>query len=137
MKRTFPAILSGRETQGRRREDAGGMPRTGGKAVERIIPDADSFQRKNALLPGCGPALVVRFSGSLFFNNQSFLKGSIMRIYYAKKGLRGKPYCSDIINADLFTFFRGKYRSPDAETLRAANAFTECGRDMDDNTDYE
>ncbi len=60
-----------------------------------------------------------------------------MRIYYAKKGLRGKPYHSEIINKDLFTFFRGKYRTPDEETLRAAHAFTECGRDMDDNTDHE
>lgn len=29
-----------------------------------------------------------------------------MRIYYAARGLRGKPYHSDIINKDLFTFFR-------------------------------
>lgn len=76
-------------------------------------------------------------SGRPFFNNQLFITESIVRIYYAKKGLRGKPYRSDIINADLFTFFRGKYRTPDEETLRAANAFTECGRDMDDNTDCE
>lgn len=29
-----------------------------------------------------------------------------MSIYYAAKGLRGKPYHSDIINKDLFAFFQ-------------------------------
>lgn len=51
-------------------------------------------------------AVIVPYSLSLlpFFKNQSFLRERAMHIYYAAKGLRGKPYHSDIINKDLFTF---------------------------------
>ena len=31
-----------------------------------------------------------------------------MHIYYATRGLRGRPYHSDMINTDLFAFFQGK-----------------------------
>lgn len=48
-----------------------------------------------------------------------------MHIYYATRGLRGRPYHSDMINTDLFAFFQGKRMRtiPSAETLRAVNAF--------------
>lgn len=63
----------------------------------------------------------------------------IMRIYYTQKGLRGKPYHSDIINKDLFTFFQGKRLRyiPSEEKLRAADAFPKCDIDMGEYTDYE
>ena len=62
-----------------------------------------------------------------------------MSIYYAAKGLRGKPYHSDIINKDLFTFFQGK-RSltiPSGEKLLAAGAFPKCDIDMGERADRE
>ena len=63
-----------------------------------------------------------------------------MRIYYAAKGLRGKPYHSDIINKELFTFFQKRasnYYFPSEEKLRAADAFSKCKIDMGEYTDYE
>ena len=62
-----------------------------------------------------------------------------MSIYYAARGLRGKPYHSDIINKDLFTFFQGK-RSltiPSGEKLLAAGAFPKCDIDMGERADRE
>ena len=56
-----------------------------------------------------------------------------MSIYYAAKGLRGKPYHSDIINKDLFTFFQKRasnYYFPSDEALRAADAFSKCDLDL-------
>ena len=62
-----------------------------------------------------------------------------MRIYYPTKGLRGKPYHSDIINKDLFTFFEGKRPRiiPSAEKLLAVGAFPTCSMDIGENTDSE
>ena len=62
-----------------------------------------------------------------------------MRIFYTRKGLRGTPYHSDIINKDLFTFFQGKSSCtfPSEEKLRSADAFSQCNRDMGEYTDYE
>lgn len=62
-----------------------------------------------------------------------------MRIYYPAKGLRGKPYHSDIINKDLFTFFQGKrsHTIPSEATLLAVGAFPKCDIDMGENTDSE
>ena len=62
-----------------------------------------------------------------------------MRIYYAARGLRGKPYHSDIINKDLFTFFQGKclHRIPSEEKLLTAGAFPKFHMDMGEYTDYE
>ena len=62
-----------------------------------------------------------------------------MHIYYATRGLRGRPYHSDIINTDLFAFFQGKRMRtiPSAETLRAVNAFPKCDIDMGEDTDSE
>lgn len=62
-----------------------------------------------------------------------------MRIFYPRKGLRGKPYHSAIINKDLFTFFEGKrvHTIPSEEKLRAAGAFSKCNIDMGEYTDYE
>lgn len=56
-----------------------------------------------------------------------------MSIYYAARGLRGKPYHSDIINKDLFTFFQkiaSNYYFPSDEALRAADAFSKCDMDL-------
>ena len=56
-----------------------------------------------------------------------------MSIYYAAKGLRGKPYHSDIINKDLFAFFQKRasnYYFPSDEALRAADAFSKCDLDL-------
>ena len=62
-----------------------------------------------------------------------------MHIYYATRGLRGRPYHSDMINTDLFAFFQGKRMRtiPSAETLRAVNAFPQCDIDMGEDTDSE
>lgn len=62
-----------------------------------------------------------------------------MHIYYATRGLRGRPYHSDMINTDLFAFFQGKRMRtiPSAETLRAVNAFPKCDIDMGEDTDSE
>lgn len=62
-----------------------------------------------------------------------------MHIYYTTRGLRGRPYHSDIINTDLFAFFQGKRLRtiPSAETLRAVNAFPQCDIDMGEDTDSE
>ena len=62
-----------------------------------------------------------------------------MRIYYPAKGLRGKPYHSDIINKDLFTFFEGKRPRiiPSGEKLLAVGAFPTCSMDIGENTDSE
>ena len=62
-----------------------------------------------------------------------------MHIYYATRGLRGRPYHSDMINTDLFAFFQGKRTRtiPSAETLRAVNAFPKCDIDMGEDTDSE
>ena len=62
-----------------------------------------------------------------------------MHIYYAAKGLRGKPYHSDIINKDLFTFFQGKcsHTIPSSEKLLAAGAFPLCDIDMGETSDFE
>lgn len=63
-----------------------------------------------------------------------------MHIYYATRGLRGRPYHSGMINTDLFAFFQGKRMRtiPSAETLRAVNAFPKCDIDMgeDANSEY-
>ena len=32
-----------------------------------------------------------------------------MHIYYATRGLRGRPYHSDMINTDLFAFFQSVF----------------------------
>lgn len=62
-----------------------------------------------------------------------------MHIYYATRGLRGRPYHSGMINTDLFAFFQGKRMRtiPSAETLRAVNAFPKCDIDMGEDTDSE
>lgn len=62
-----------------------------------------------------------------------------MHIYYATRGLRGRPYHSDMINTDLFAFFQGKRMRtiPSAETLRAVNAFPKCDIDMGEDADSE
>lgn len=62
-----------------------------------------------------------------------------MHIYYATRGLRGRPYHSDMINTDLFAFFQGKRMRtiPSAETLRAVNAFPQCDIDMGEDADSE
>ena len=62
-----------------------------------------------------------------------------MHIYYATRGLRGRPYHRDMINTDLFAFFQGKRMRtiPSAETLRAVNAFPKCDIDMGEDTDSE
>ena len=62
-----------------------------------------------------------------------------MHIYYAAKGLRGKPYHSNIINKDLFTFFQGKcsHTIPSSEKLLAAGAFPLCDIDMGETSDFE
>lgn len=54
-----------------------------------------------------------------------------MHIYYATRGLRGRPYHSGMINTDLFAFFQGKRMRtiPSAETLRSVNAFPKCDID--------
>ena len=54
-----------------------------------------------------------------------------MHIYYATRGLRGRPYHSGMINTDLFAFFQGKRMRtiPSAETLHAVNAFPKCDID--------
>ena len=68
-----------------------------------------------------------------------FIKEGAMHIYYATKGLRGRPYHSDVINTDLFAFFQGKRSRtiPSAETLRLVNAFPQCDIDMGEDTDSE
>lgn len=62
-----------------------------------------------------------------------------MRIYYPARGLRGRPYHSDIINKDLFAFFQGKRPRiiPSEEKLLAAGCFPKCNTDMGENTDSE
>lgn len=62
-----------------------------------------------------------------------------MHIYYTAKGLRGKPYHSDIINTDLFAFFQGKCSRtiPSAEKLLAAGGFPKCDIDMGESSDSE
>ncbi len=63
-----------------------------------------------------------------------------MSIYYAAKGLRGKPYHSDIINKDLFAFFQKRasnYYFPSDEALRAADAFSKCDMDLIRYTDAD
>ena len=62
-----------------------------------------------------------------------------MHIYYTAKGLRGKPYHSDIINTDLFAFFQGKCSRtiPSAEKLLAAGGFPQCDIDMGESSDSE
>lgn len=43
-----------------------------------------------------------------------------MHIYYATRGLRGRPYHSDMINTDLFAFFREKECAPSPPQKRCA-----------------
>ncbi len=78
-------------------------------------------------------------SGAAVFRNHLFSREGAMRIYYAARGLRGKPYHGNIINTGLFSFFQGKTSCtfPSEETLRAADAFPECERDLGEYTDYE
>lgn len=73
------------------------------------------------------------------FTDRMFIKEGAMHIYYTTKGLRGRPYHSDVINTDLFAFFQGKRSRtiPSAETLRVVNAFPKCDIDMGEGTDSE
>lgn len=61
-----------------------------------------------------------------------------MRIYYVKKGLRGKPYSSASINADVFTKLRmGGIHYPGYDSLMAVGGFPIVGADIGEYTDYE
>lgn len=103
--------------------------RSGGECVPE---ECDTY------LP-CAESLAACFSRSPFFKKQSCIRKRAMHIYYTTRGLRGRPYHSDIINTDLFAFFQGKRLRtiPSAETLRAVNAFPQCDIDMGEDTDSE
>lgn len=97
-------------------------------------------RRMKGRFPGCGNSLLLSvFQARPFFTDTTFIKEGAMHIYYATRGLRGRPYHSDMINTDLFAFFQGKRTRtiPSAETLRAVNAFPKCDIDMGEDTDSE
>lgn len=111
-------------------------------SIKRIDACTGSLLKHcNTLFPGCAYSLLRPvFPDNRFFNNQLSIKERSMSIYYAAKGLRGKPYHSDIINKDLFAFFQKRasnYYFPSDEALRAADAFSKCDMDLIRDADYE